>query len=104
MTQSRRGRVSSRSVAALSLAAIVLWISVLSALQQAPAQPSTVPAPDPTDIAAGMRIYRQKADCQACHGWAADGRKTDQMPDGPNLRATRLARAAINAVRLRRSH
>ena len=28
-------------------------------------------APAPEDIAAGQRIYRQKADCQSCHGWAA---------------------------------
>src|SRR6188508_2654687 len=54
------------------------------------------PAPDPEDVAAGMRIYRQKADCQACHGWAADGRKMDsQMPDGANLRATKLDRAKL---------
>jgi mono/diheme cytochrome c family protein len=50
-------------------------------------------APDPNDVAAGMRIFRQKADCQACHGWAADGRKMDsQMPDGANLRTTKLDR------------
>jgi len=49
--------------------------------------------PSPDDIAAGMRIYRQKADCQACHGWAADGRKMDsQMPDAANLRTTKLDR------------
>ena len=40
-----------------------------------------------------MRLYLQKGDCQACHGWAADGRKMDsQMPDGANLRTTRLDR------------
>jgi mono/diheme cytochrome c family protein len=50
-------------------------------------------APAPEDVAAGMRIYRQKGDCQACHGWAADGRKMDsQMPDGANLRTTKLDR------------
>jgi hypothetical protein len=49
--------------------------------------------PDPDDIAAGMRIFRQKGDCQSCHGWAADGRKMDsQMPDGANLRTTKLDR------------
>ena len=49
--------------------------------------------PSADDIAAGMRIYRQKGDCQACHGWAADGRKMDsQMPDGANLRTTLLDR------------
>ena len=54
------------------------------------------PAPDPADVAAGMRLYRQKGDCQSCHGWAADGRKMDtQMPDGANLRTTRLGRAGI---------
>ena len=48
---------------------------------------------DPDDIAEGMRLYRTKGDCQACHGWAADGRKMDtQMPDGANLRTTRLNR------------
>jgi hypothetical protein len=51
--------------------------------------------PTAEDLAAGLRIYRQKADCQACHGWAGDGRKMDsQMPDGANLRASRLNRAA----------
>jgi mono/diheme cytochrome c family protein len=49
--------------------------------------------PNADDVAAGMRIYRQKGDCQACHGWAADGQKMDsQMPDGANLRTTRLNR------------
>lgn len=54
------------------------------------------PAPDPQDVEEGMTIFRTKADCQTCHGWAADGRKMDtQMPDAPNLRATRLGRAGI---------
>ena len=40
-----------------------------------------------------MRIFRTKGDCQSCHGWAADGRKMDsQMPDGANLRTTKLDR------------
>jgi mono/diheme cytochrome c family protein len=56
-------------------------------------------APDPQDVAEGMRIYRQKGDCQTCHGWAADGRKMDtQMPDGANLRTTRLGRPGIIAA------
>jgi mono/diheme cytochrome c family protein len=54
------------------------------------------PAPDPEDVAEGMTIFRTKADCQTCHGWAADGRKMDtQMPDGANLRTSRLGRAGI---------
>ena len=53
-------------------------------------------APRADTIAAGMRIYRQKADCQACHGWAGDGRKMDsQMPDGANLRTSQLDREQL---------
>lgn len=61
-----------------------------------PLRAQQTPAPDPDDVAEGMRLYRTKADCQTCHGWAGDGRKMDtQMPDAPNLRATRLGRAGI---------
>jgi len=50
-------------------------------------------AADPSDIAEGGRLFRQKANCQSCHGWAGDGRKMDsQMPDGANLRETALDR------------
>ena len=53
-------------------------------------------AADETDIAEGMRIFLNKANCQACHGWAGDGRKTDnQMPDGANLRESKLDRDAL---------
>jgi len=39
------------------------------------------------DLADGLRLYLQKGNCQACHGWAGDGRKMDsQMPDGADLR------------------
>src|SRR5437867_13177088 len=85
-----------------------LWPRMLSALvvsvvigaglpmaARAGAQAPT-PAPDPSDIADGMRLYQQKGDCQACHGWAGDGRKMDsQMPDGSNLRDTKLNRAGL---------
>lgn len=53
-------------------------------------------APAPRNVAAGLRIFTQKADCQACHGWAADGRKMDsQMPNGSNLRDSKLNREAL---------
>jgi hypothetical protein len=55
--------------------------------------------PSAENVAEGMRLYRTKADCQACHGWAGDGRKMDtQMPDGANLRAMRIPRAALIAA------
>jgi hypothetical protein len=52
--------------------------------------------PDAGDLAEGMRLYLQKGNCQACHGWAGDGRKMDsQMPDGANLRESKLPREAL---------
>jgi Cytochrome C oxidase, cbb3-type, subunit III len=61
-------------------------LSVLPSLAQAQAA-------DPDDIAAGFSLFRKKADCQLCHGWAGDGRKLDsQAPDGANLRETKLDR------------
>ena len=77
-------------------AAIVVAV-VLATGASAPVRAQAqAPAADPEDIAEGMRIYRTKADCQTCHGWAGDGRKMDtQMPDAPNLRQSRLGRAGI---------
>jgi mono/diheme cytochrome c family protein len=73
-----------------SLAACAAVLLVLIAAGSAAPQ---TPTPDPDSVAAGMRIFRTKGDCQACHGWAADGRKMDtQMPDGANLRTTKLDR------------
>ncbi len=53
-------------------------------------------AADVGDIADGQSLFMQKGGCQGCHGWAGDGRKTDnQMPDGANLRETQLDRDII---------
>jgi mono/diheme cytochrome c family protein len=75
-------------------ASAAVFVSAL--LSSAPLGAQQTPPPDPADVADGMRLYRTKADCQTCHGWAADGRKMDtQMPDAPSLRATRLGRAGV---------
>src|SRR5262245_44046642 len=69
-----------------SVAALCFVLGGWRASQVHAAQTAT---PSPEDVAGGMRIFRTKADCQSCHGWAADGRKMDsQMPDGANLRVT----------------
>jgi hypothetical protein len=61
--------------------------------------PEWAQAPDASTVAAGARLYRQKGNCQACHGWAGDGRKMDsQMPDGSNLRETKLDRNDLIAT------
>src|SRR5438445_4585405 len=70
-------------------AALVFLVALQ--LAEARAQP-----PDAADIAEGMRIFLQKGNCQACHGWAGDGRKMDsQMPDGANLREAKLERGDV---------
>jgi mono/diheme cytochrome c family protein len=85
-----RREVSGASKAALLLRAGAI-IALAAALQVAPACAQT-----PDDIAAGMRLFRQKGNCQACHGWAGDGRKLDsQMPDGADLRASVLDRETL---------
>ena len=67
----------------------------LLAVQATPAQAPTQ-APDPSDIAEGLRLYQQKGNCGACHGWSGDGHKMDnQMPDGANLRETKLNRTVL---------
>jgi hypothetical protein len=74
----------------LSLRAATLGIAAAVTLLAGPALAQTA---DPADIADGARLFQQKGNCQACHGWAGDGRKMDsQMPDGANLRETKLGR------------
>ncbi len=69
-------------------------VTLVAALLAAPA--ARAQAPDAADVAEGLRLFRQKGNCQACHGWAGDGRKMDsQMPDGANLRETKLERGDL---------
>ena len=66
----------------------VMLVAALLAASAVQAQ-----APGAADVAEGMRLFLQKGNCQACHGWAGDGRKMDnQMPDGANLREIALNR------------
>jgi cytochrome c553 len=74
-----------------------LAMSVAIALAAAPA--SRTQTVDAGDIAEGMSLYQQKGNCQACHGWAGDGRKMDnEMPAGANLREIKLNRLALAAI------
>lgn len=53
-------------------------------------------AADAGAIAEGRTLYMEKGNCQGCHGWAGDGRKTDnQMPDGANLRESVIDRDIV---------
>jgi mono/diheme cytochrome c family protein len=63
---------AARSAALAAIGAGMVFVSSLPLAAQ-----------DASDIAEGARIFRQKGNCQSCHGWAGDGRKMDsQMPDG----------------------
>lgn len=85
----RRRRFFLRTVVA---AAMMAAASVAPVAQTQEQQPTLTAS----DIADGMRLYQQKGNCQACHGWSGDGHKTDsQMPDGANLRDTKLNRAGL---------
>jgi len=87
-------RLAAVAIILLAFPAIAARIQSASGLWAAPL--GHAQAPDASDVAEGMRLYLQKGDCQSCHGWAADGRKMDsQMPDGSNLRETRLDRARL---------
>ena len=91
MTNRRRLSMRLRSVLGAPVAAAIIAVA-LSAGAQGQEQKQL----DAADLADGMRLYQQKGNCQACHGWAGDGHKSDsQMPDAPNLRETKLNRAGI---------
>ena len=82
------------------LAVVVLVVPIagarLSSRAAARIEPGAGQAANAADVAEELNLYLHKGDCQACHGWAADGRKMDsQMPDGSNLRETRLDRARL---------
>src|SRR4030081_2962187 len=72
----------------------VMLVAALLAASAVQAQ-----APGAADVAEGMRLFLQKGNCQACHGWAGDGRKMDnQMPDGANLRERQLDRETLLTI------
>jgi len=74
----------SMTICRLIVAAALLVVAVPSVRAQ---------LADREDIRAGAELFRQKGDCQACHGWAGDGQKmNNEMPDGANLRETKLDR------------
>jgi len=78
-----------------AVAAAVL-LTVLLAASGARVRAQAAATPDAGDLAEGRRLFEQKGNCQACHGWSGDGHKTDnQMPDGANLRETKLPRAGL---------
>lgn len=92
MTNRRQRFISQRFSLSGILAAAILATTLVAC--EARAQEQKPPSAD--DVADGMRLFEQKGNCQACHGWSGDGHKSDsQMPDGANLRETKLNRAGL---------
>ncbi len=52
------------------------------------------------DVGEGQRIWEQKAQCPACHGWAGDGDRGGLHAEGkaPSLRLTQLTRDQIRTT------
>jgi hypothetical protein len=93
MTRPSRYQSRLRLISRATLVATIVTALALAPIAQPQDEQKELSA---SDIADGMRLYQQKGNCQACHGWAGDGHKTDsQMPDGANLRETRLNRAGL---------
>src|SRR3989442_474876 len=91
MTNRRKHSVRLRSFSGARVAAAMMAVALSAGAQAQEQKPL-----DAADVAEGMRLFQQKGNCQACHGWAGDGHKTDsQMPDGANLRDTKLNRAGL---------
>ena len=79
-------------VGVLSIGIVAAILAPLSAVVEAQ-------EPSEANVRAGRRIFTQKADCQACHGWSGDGVKMDfQSPDGANLRVSTLDRDQLTFV------
>jgi mono/diheme cytochrome c family protein len=92
MTSRRKYSIWRCFFSAAPVAAAIMAMAMVVAGAQGQEQSS----PNASDLADGMRLFQQKGNCQACHGWAGDGNKTDsQMPDGANLRETKLNRAGL---------
>jgi len=91
MTNRRNHLIRLHSLSVAPLATAIIAVALGAGAQAQEQKP-----PDPSDVAEGLRLFEQKGNCQSCHGWAGDGRKTDsQMPDGANLRDTKLNRAGL---------
>ncbi|MEO7191648.1 MAG: cytochrome c [Vicinamibacterales bacterium] len=88
-------RTNNRLATITTIAAVsaVLSVAATSATGEQTRPPTSL---DASDLADGMRLYQQKANCAACHGWAGDGSKLDnQMPSGANLRESKLPRELV---------
>jgi mono/diheme cytochrome c family protein len=92
MTRTRKHSRWPRLFSGAPIASAILASLFVASVAQAQEQKQL----SDSDIADGMRLFQQKGNCKACHGWAGDGKNRDnEMPEGANLRETKLNRAGL---------
>ena len=82
----------------LAFTASPIGLAGSSKAQNAPA--AATPADlDPRLVALGKSVWKEKVECNLCHGWAGNGVPDDpRMPVGANLRETKLTHDQIVEV------
>lgn len=63
---------------------------------EAPAE-TTVAVVDEATIEAGFEVWKG-SDCVGCHGWAGNGERIGENPEGPNLRAVEMEAEFLKEV------
>jgi mono/diheme cytochrome c family protein len=91
MSRNHRERLASKSAAPILLTAVtaVIFTTLVAA----------APAAVADDVAAGESIWKNKAGCPQCHGWAGDGLASGfHNQGGLPLRKTQLTRDQVREV------
>ncbi len=72
---------------------LAIWLAAVFAFVM------LAPAASAQDVNFGYRLFKDKAECWTCHGWAADGLKDDpRSPPGPSLRETAWDEESLTEV------
>jgi mono/diheme cytochrome c family protein len=65
-----------------------------AAIAQVPAEE---PDYDPAAVERGLQVYKDGG-CRSCHGWAANGVREGENPEGPSIRQTLLPPEALRVT------
>lgn len=86
-------RLLTAFAAALGIAAATAVLA-----QDAPADPvEDGPVYDEALVEEGLQVYKDGG-CRACHGWAGNGVREGENPEGPSIRQTFLPAEAIRTT------
>ena len=94
----RHDTTTSGALSPVRRLALCVGLGALIALAGMAAAPQVAQAQDEAQIKAGLRVFKARAQCFDCHGWAADGAANPRAPQGPSLRETQLDRAGMIEV------